>query len=612
MGLIDLTGAELAPLSWQTLRERYLGARRGAADDLFCGMGGMAAAAMLAGAEVNFSANHNTKSYLTHSINFSHVEHMLGDLSILDPSRLIGEADILLASPECRRHSRAGNWRQAVAELSPWDPDREAERSRCTMWCPQRLSAYREYEYVILENVVEVTKWNQFHNWLKGWSEPPLDYIVDQVCFNAAFLGAPQSRDRIAFVIRRRGAAAANLDFRPRCYCWYCERQVFGVQRWKEQALRHATAVGPVGKFAQQYMYCCPCCATVACPLIIPARAAVDPRIPAQRIRDRAKPLQPNTMRRLTRGWVHRGEVSQLVTVEGPEPGSKMICPIWLPATSRCAHTAPSETEILVPLRNHGVARATTSEPAQALCAGGQHHAIVGVDQEGAVPRDIDTDPIATLTTGGNHFIVAAAGEQTPAAPASAPDDLFAVQEPAREAMIVPAGYNSDLRNAAAEPAPTQVTTVRASLLEHIDERDCDYAVPPPAYLASYYGSASRIRAVEEPAATQTTRDRHALLTPPSAGAEERADIALADCTFRMLAVKESQGLMDLIVRPDGEPYLTVEIDGITNTDGVRLAGNAVCQTQFANVINRVLWARERVLVAQPNAERWQPIPRRR
>ena len=87
---------------------------------------------------------------------------------------------------------------------------------------------------------------------------------------------------------------------------------------------------------------------------------------------------------------------------------------------------------------------------------------------------------------------------------------------------------------------------------------------------------------------------------------------ALMDCTFRMLVPKEAQALMDLLVRPDGQPYLTVELDDITGTDGVRLAGNAVCQTLFANVFHRVFQAREGTMLADPASNPWPRLKRRR
>lgn len=745
--LIDMrsAGAELAPLSYDTLRRYFYGRRRGAGHDFFAGMGGMAAAIILAGGEVLLSANHSTSAVLTHNVNFDHVEHVIGDISVLDPSNLPKGANVGCFSPECRLHSNANNWREAIAELSPYDPKRESERSRCTMWCPQRMAAYHQYDYVVIENVVEVCKWNQFRNgnWLKGWAD--LGYEVDQVCFNAAMFGAPQSRDRIAFVCRRIGAPQPNLDFRPRCYCPTCESDVFAIQTWNAKSVDWMrTAVGPVGKYGDQYQYTCPSCRTICSPFILPARLAINPAIKGTRIGDREKlgmlPLTENTMARLRQGWAHRGRVSRTLDIVAPD-GSRGTLPAWLPATGH----APGG-EMIVPERRNAKGRHTNSEPAQSVCSGGNHHAliganrkgdiprssdgnptttmtgqgshyVVGVLQEGAVARDALLDPIATLTAGGNHFILGANrtnnvprdGNREPAAPVvtahggglfavqptngdmlvqvaghtyerpgsdyirawsldavsptqSTSRDRGVLQQPDQgiiagagandssrstgcdpsptqvagrgQSLVVPAGTNGKLRDADREPGATQVSTVRGMLLEG-DE----------AFLASYYGTAGAIRAASaEPGGTQTTKDRHAVLVPAGGTWQQQTpdadlnpsptrvpndsygvssgtdDIPLEDCYFRMLHAKEAQALQDLVVRPDGQPYLTIEIEvkpgkQMTGETAVRLIGNAVPQTMFANVYHRVFCASEGTLVHAPGDTRWRylhPKSRRR
>lgn len=62
---------------------------------------------------------------------------------------------------------------------------------------------------------------------------------------------------------------------------------------------------------------------------------------------------------------------------------------------------------------------------------------------------------------------------------------------------------------------------------------------------------------------------------------------------------------MDARWLPDGTPWKLLELNGrgssvnITNSDAVRLAGKAVCQTTFANVIHRVLSTGEARQLAQ-------------
>ena len=402
---VNPQGAEFSPLSMQEMRTWLYGKNRATGIDFFAGLGGMTSAFMLAGGWLRHACNHWNKSWLAHGSNFPQVEHELGDLSVLDPKRLPrGFANVLVAAPECRKHSRAGNWRQAVMELAPYDPARESERSRATMWCPQRWAAYHRFEHVVIENVVEVTDWNQFPAWVMEWQK--LGYNVQAVCLNSAFFFAPQSRDRIAIVATLKGLALPNLDFRPLAWCWRCEGLVYGIQGYKPAAIRRAGPLGPVGKWGprNQYLYHCPECKRVVSPFARAALNALDLTIPARRICDRDKPLKPKTMSRVTRAWEARGQCTQLVVVDGRD--GKRARPAWLPAmtqTSRQEIAVFGQDQLVVALRRHTRSR-QASEPAFAVCAAGQHHAVVGPDQEGALARDA-SNPAATVTAASNTFV---------------------------------------------------------------------------------------------------------------------------------------------------------------------------------------------------------------
>lgn len=406
MVTVNPVGAELAPLSFAEMRAWLFGGRRSTGIDFFAGLGGLTSAFFLAGGQVLHACNHWSKSWLAHGSNFPQVEHELGDLSVLDPKRLPrGFANILVAAPECRRHSPAHNWRQAVMELSPYDPNRgESERSRATMWCPQRWAAYHLFEHVVIENVVEVTKWNQFDNWVMEWQK--LGYNVQAVCLNSAFFFAPQARDRIAIVASLKGLPLPNLHFRPLSWCWTCEQHVYGVQRYKDAAIRRAGPLGPVGKWGprNQYLYHCPACERVVSPRAVPALRGLDLTIPAQRICDRKKPLEPKTMDRVFRAAQLNGECTQVVVVDGRD--GKRARPAWLPAmtqTGRQEIAVFGPEQLVVPMRRNTTSR-RTAEPAPAVCASGLHHAIVGPDQEGALPHDA-VEPCATVTAAGNHMV---------------------------------------------------------------------------------------------------------------------------------------------------------------------------------------------------------------
>jgi DNA (cytosine-5)-methyltransferase 1 len=685
MVAINPEGGELAPLSMAEMRTWLYGMRRAEGIDFFAGLGGLTSAFFLAGGQIKHACNHWTKSWLAHACNFPQVEHRLGDLSVLDPKSLPrGFANVLVAAPECRRHSRASNYRQAVMELSPYDPDRESERSRATMWCPQRWAAYHQFDHVVIENVVEVTDWNQFGNWVVEWQK--LGYNVQAVCLNSAFFFAPQGRDRIAILATRKGLPVANLDFRPLSWCWMCEQYVYGIQRYKDAAIRRAGPLGPVGKWGprNQYLYHCPACERVVSPRVPPALGALDRTIVAQRICDRKVPLKPKTMARIVRGAEQRGQITQLVVVDGRD--GKRARPAWLPAMTQTARQEIAmfgPGPLVVPLRRHTLTR-EAGEPAPAVCASGQHHAIVGPDQEGAllrdagnpcatvtaagnhivseapliganhehsvprdaasepaavltagsgggglfmvgggrennIPRHADAEPSATVTaahSGGGLFMVGAnrehkeprdaGSEPGPVLGSAGGGELHAVES--NEGMLVQvAGHTFERPGSSYTrawpvglPAPTQSATLERALVAPPVEGD-GFAISPDAVIASYYGTGENVRSVTLPAGTQTAVDRHSLLAPPGSegGASEQEPICIEEWTFRMLVPKEAQALMDLVVRADGQVYKTIELtdrgDGlrITSTDGVRLSGNAVCQTQWANVLHRAFCASE-------------------
>lgn len=406
---VNPTGAHLAPLSMEQLRAGFHGTDRGDAIDFFAGMGGMTAAFKLAGGRVRHAANHWTKSTFAHGENFGDTEHTLGDLSVMDPKRLPkGFARHLVCAPECRRHSSASNWSQAVMELAPYDPKRETERSRSTMWCPQRWAAWHRFESVTCENVVEVTKWNQFGAWVREWDR--LGYNLQIVSLNSAFFFAPQSRDRVALVATLKGLPLPNLDFRPSCWCWDCEENVYGIQTWKKAAIRDAGPLGPVGKYGWkngQYLYACPACAQWVSPHIVPAITALDPTIDAPMLCDREKPLKPKTVSRIVGGLLRLGQASQLLVTDGRE--GKKSRPAWLPAMTQTGRQeiAVCNPPTIVALRRHTNAIDSGEQPAPAVCASGQHHAVVGPDQRGAVPHDSSVDVSGTVTAAGNTFVAA-------------------------------------------------------------------------------------------------------------------------------------------------------------------------------------------------------------
>lgn len=133
--------------------------------DLFCGAGGSSLGMHRAGLTVEMAANHWAKAVEVHQSHFPDTRHDLADISQADPRRY-PVTDLLWASPECTRHSQARGTSRRQQDPRLWDaPDPAAERSRATMWDPLRFAEQNRYAAIVVENVVECTKWIGWRSW---------------------------------------------------------------------------------------------------------------------------------------------------------------------------------------------------------------------------------------------------------------------------------------------------------------------------------------------------------------------------------------------------------------------------------------------------------------
>lgn len=277
--------------------------------DMFCGAGGTSEAARRMGIEVVYALNHWERAIETHQRNHPQTEHILMDVHDADP-RQLRRTTLLAGSPSCVNHSLAqGKKRKHLAQMTlPLDEEilgpplttEAEERSRCTMWDPQRWAKVHRYEYIILENVVDVALWSSYGEWLREWErlDRDLEYEYKVLYLNSQFfLPCPQSRDRWYFVAWRKGNRVPKLDFRPPAYCPVCSELIGAIQPWKNPAR-------PWGRYGRhrQYVYRCPRCASEVVPLFYAAFNAIDWTLPIQRIGDRKKPLEPKTMARIEKG----------------------------------------------------------------------------------------------------------------------------------------------------------------------------------------------------------------------------------------------------------------------------------------------------------------------
>lgn len=285
--------------------------------DLFAGAGGTTTGATQAGGEVVIAANHWPLAVETHNENYPATKHDCADISQVDPRRY-PHTMILSASPECTNHSQAsgkkrdgdGHGLKDLLQPSLFDeekplPDEARERSRATMWDVPRFAEYHRYPVVIVENVVESSRWAPYGAWLQSMQSLGYDFeLISHNSMHAQMFGlpAPQSRDRlyVAFWDKRLPRPEWEKAQRPQSWCETCGRMVESEKKWKHpQPLQ-------VGKYRTQYVYVCSHCTTVVEPAWLPASSAIDWGIPCVKIGERMqhgkRPLSEKTLARVRRG----------------------------------------------------------------------------------------------------------------------------------------------------------------------------------------------------------------------------------------------------------------------------------------------------------------------
>lgn len=288
--------------------------------DLFCGAGGSSWGARKAGMTLRLGINHWPRAILTHSENFPDADHDCADVHATSPRRYFS-TDILIASPECKEWTQAnGKPRKHRGQMGlpgiAKPPKPEEERSRATMWNVIDFAQTHDYRAVVVENVVEAWSSPLMGAWFHAWEA--LGYRWRALWFNSmVFPGVPSSRDRMYVVLWKAGNRAPELDYRPRCYCVHCEKDVEGNQVWRNPVRRFGRYGG-----RNQYIFSCSVCGREAVPYITPALSAIDLSIKGVRIGDRKKPLVPATRARIQYGidnfW---GDEPLVIHFRGTSPG---------------------------------------------------------------------------------------------------------------------------------------------------------------------------------------------------------------------------------------------------------------------------------------------------
>ena len=426
----------------------------------FCGVGGdTAGAANVPGIDMSdgsMAANHWQRAIESHAANHPGMEHYRGDIREA-PVENWPVCEIFWASPECPQWSSARGKRRDydsdAATLPGLEPERDeaAERSRALMdEVPQYLAGVQRRGGLVLagvvENVVEVRSWHEWDRWLADIRN--LGYSTRLIAYNSMHANgtvaprAPQSRDRL-YVAYWHNSLGRSPDWdkwlRPLADCPQHGR-VNAVQVFKR-------ANADMGRYRASYLYQCPHrgCRPVE-PDVLPALAAIDPTIPAQRIGDRARPLAEKTMNRIRLGaeryWlpllVPAGGTwrDNAISLDEPMPARTTrdtdglaLPPLLTPVEGRDGKTATPATDpyrtqtarnetgialppFMVTLRGGGSQSAAYSaaDPLGAVSAGGNHHGLAIPDllvpYYGNGQASTTGNPLGALSTRDRYALV--------------------------------------------------------------------------------------------------------------------------------------------------------------------------------------------------------------
>ena len=547
------------------------------AHDLFAGAGGTSTGATQAGIRVVIAANHWPLAVEVHNANHPNTDHDCADISQVDPRRY-PRAHILLASPECTWHSPAsGRPRPAADQPLPLNlgddepplPPEAGERSRATMWDVPRFAEVHHYHAIIVENVVEVTKWTPWRSWLDAMHALGYEHeVVSHNSMHAQLLGlpAPQSRDRVYIVFWRKGSRRPDLDRaqRPQAWCPRCEVVVESRKAWKP------SATDRIGKYRQQYVYVCSHCGSLVEPGWLPAAAAIDWSLQGERIGDRDKPLSPKTMARIRAGlrrYAHEfvveaaGQTYDAADPRHPRFGDPdAYYRAWSALDPlKTVHTTASKA-LLVPTEGRDGKTARSVLEAMRTQTTRAELGIVTTLRGQNAPK-LTTHPLDTVSAGGNHHgLLIPSGGTWHEDAYSAAEAMRTVTTRENHGLLMPYYGASESARTTREPVGTITTSDRYALI-----------------MRNNTGSAEMVTPATEPIRTVTTTGHQSVLEP--------ASLSVEDCSFRMLQPHEAAAAMAF--PPD---YIWRG----TKRERVKLAGNAVTppvERDIASVIVEALSA---------------------
>lgn len=512
--------------------------------DLFCGAGGTSSGAVEALNALGYrpeltAVNHWKVAIATHEANHPEARTLCTGLDAVNPRDLFEEGglDLLWASPECTHHSIARGGKPIN------------DQSRATAWCVVRWAESLRPNVILVENVPEFETWGAigtngrplktkrgatFLAWVGALKS--LGYRVDWRVLCAADYGDPTTRRRL-FVQAVRG-----------------RRRIV----WPEPTHAPLEDIDLLGRRRPW----------------VAAREVIDWEIPGTSIFERARPLSPNTMKRIWAGLEKFGLKPFITPGNGERPTQAPRThdtDAPLPTVTAQGHLHLAEPFIITMEHGGSIRPAGKPLPTITTAKGGAMafaHPYL-IEMRGTSEQQIQGSakslgvPLGTVTAGGGHhgmvqpFLVKTANGASRAGEASRALSLgnpmptvcgargdVALVEP----HLLPQQSDGRLR-AISEPAPTVSTAGAIALIE--------------PFLVEYYGNGTP-NSVGDPLPTVTCNDRHALVRPVVIVDGERY---LLDIRFRMLQPHElalAQGF------PAGYQFTG------NKTEQVKQIGNAV------------------------------------
>ena len=530
--------------------------------DLFCGAGGSSSGLVEAGYKVVIAANHWALAIESHQVNHPDTNHSQADISQVNPA-YFPKTHVLWGSPECTNHSIAkGIKRQRQQDQALFEidgtrplPDEAANRSRATMWDIPRFAEHHRYMAIILENVVDAYRWDQFEAWQMAMRS--LGYRMQFVWLNSMHaqiggLPAPQSRDRMYIVMWREDLVTKKTPG-PNVGKWTRPMAVC-KEHGEVQAVQAFKKAEQWGRYRAQYLYRCPVCWQVIEPGWLAAESIIDWSLPAPRIGDRAKPLAEKTRERIRRGierhWKPFVAAAAGNTYDGVTTGSQYLR-AWPVDQTLPLQTGTAEHGLAVPpliVNNVSGADSSRSEPVTrelpSIVAGGTHASLL-IPVEGRDGKSAASamDPLRTQSTRNETGLLVPYYSKGAARRTTEPMGTVTTVDSA--GLVVP------LRNhGVAKPTSDPIDTVSAEGNHHA------------LVMRNNLGGAEMSTPVTEPLRTLTTGGHQSLLDP-----SEPVSLDVDDAGFRMLEPHEIQLGMGFAA-----DYLLLG----SKRDKVKQAGNAV------------------------------------